>query len=258
MDVPTLTSQMHETLSTIHSTIASLNSLTHDERLDELEKQRDSALSSLRTAFEQESEALLQKRRAEKEEIEERRRREDEERERRRRLEDEELSEQRAREDAERTGRLDEEAKGVEEETDEQMASVEGDAQQMIEEGRERLRQLEEKRRVSNPLLLPSPVPHSRECQMTDPILPDARKSTVFWTSNSTCLSPPLHPGGGARVVRRPLPFPFWPHKVSRRRPLWLTNVSVTVMSRPLKMRTAPPPSRTPLRRAAADRQCKR
>ncbi|KAK1765921.1 hypothetical protein QBC33DRAFT_516339 [Phialemonium atrogriseum] len=153
MDVSALVSQMNETLSTIHSTIASLKTTGHDSRLDDLERQRDLAISSLHKAFDQEDTVLSQRRQAERDEIAQRRRREDEELERRRRLEDEELAEKQIREDDERRARLEGKARGVEEETDEQMGVVEEEAQRMLDEGRDKLRLLEEKRQELNRLI---------------------------------------------------------------------------------------------------------
>lgn len=149
MEVSTLVSQMNETLSTIHNTIASLNTAEHDARLDELEQEREKHLQALHTAFSDESSAISQKRKAEREEIAERRRKEDEERERRRRQEDEEFEAKARAEDEERDGDFREHTKEVEEKTDHLMAQVEEEAQRLLEEGKERLRVLEEKRRVS-------------------------------------------------------------------------------------------------------------
>ncbi|KAJ9143147.1 hypothetical protein NKR19_g6994 [Coniochaeta hoffmannii] len=162
MDVSSLVSQMHETLSTIHSTLASLDTKSHDARLDELERERETALAALRKNFEQQAEALAQKRRAELDEIAERRRKEDEERERRRRHEDEEIAERARREDREHQLKLEQETGNVEEETDGLMNEVEEDATRLLEEGRERLRVLEERRREINRLIdeqLKAPLP---------------------------------------------------------------------------------------------------
>ncbi len=56
MDVSNLVAQMHETLSTIHSTLAALSTTSHDAQLDSLERQRDSAIQALLAAFSTESE----------------------------------------------------------------------------------------------------------------------------------------------------------------------------------------------------------
>lgn len=242
MDVPTLVSQMNETLSTIHSTIASLNTTAHDARLDDLERQRDLAISSLNAAFAQETEALSRQRGAERDEIVERRRREDEERERRRREEDEELAEAQRKEDEERRGRLDGEAKGVEEETDEMMGSVEDEAQRMLEEGKEKLRALEEKRKVSSILVARLRLLQHDSFQrgiLTGHTL--HRSSTVSSTNSSRCLFRLRRRGGGAHALARTL-RPSWPLKVSHKRLLWLlTSISVTSMSRLLRRTPADP-----------------
>lgn len=237
MDVSALVSQMNETLSTIHSTIASLKTTGHDSRLDDLERQRDLAISSLHKAFDQEDTVLSQRRQAERDEIAQRRRREDEELERRRRLEDEELAEKQTREDDERRARLEGKARGVEEETDEQMGVVEEEAQRMLDDGRDKLRLLEEKRQVSLPvtartwLRLPTGI-----ALLTS--TPLDRSSIVSLTSSSRLLFRPPRSGGGACALARTR-RPLWSQKVSHRRLLWLTNMSVTtLLSRPLK-RTA-------------------
>ncbi|KAK3933831.1 hypothetical protein QBC46DRAFT_431043 [Diplogelasinospora grovesii] len=162
MDVSALVSQMHDTLSTIHSTIASLDTSQHDAKLDELEQKRESAIRGLLAAFAAENESLSQKRKTERDEIAERRRREDEEREKRRRLEDEELAQRDRHEDEERDGSLKDKTKDVEEETEEQMVQVEEEAKKMLEEGRAKLSALEERRRELNRLIderLQMPLP---------------------------------------------------------------------------------------------------
>ncbi|KAB5540577.1 hypothetical protein GE09DRAFT_260553 [Coniochaeta sp. 2T2.1] len=153
MDVSQLDLQMHETLLTIHTTLASLDTKPHDARLDELERQRDTTVSTLRTTFEQEADAVTQKRKAELDDITERRRREDEERERIRRLEDEELAEKVRKEDEERQLRLENETRVVEEETNGLMSEVEEEAIRLLEDGKEKLRVLEERRKEINRLI---------------------------------------------------------------------------------------------------------
>ncbi|KAH8882902.1 hypothetical protein GQ53DRAFT_883702 [Thozetella sp. PMI_491] len=152
MDVSALVAQMHETLSTIHNTLASLDTKHHDTRLDELELQRDSAVQALLGAFSAETESLGKKRETERAEIAERRRQEDEERERKRRQEDDELAERDRKEDEERTGRLDGDTRAVEEDADGQMSKVEEEAEKVITEGRQKLAELEAKRQVSRPM----------------------------------------------------------------------------------------------------------
>ena len=149
MDVSALVAEMHDTLSTIHSTIASLDTVEHDGKLDELEHRRDLSIQALVDAFSAETASLGQKRRAERDDIAERRRREDEERERRRRLEDEELAARDHQQDQDRDGRLREQTKNLEDEIDDLMDQIEGEAQRMIEDGRKKLAALEERRKVT-------------------------------------------------------------------------------------------------------------
>ncbi|KAK3389966.1 hypothetical protein B0H63DRAFT_507419 [Podospora didyma] len=153
MDVSVLVAEMQDTLSTIHNTIASLDTAEHDARLDELEQKRDNAIQALLAGFTAESDHLSQKRKAERDEIADRRRKEDEERERRRKLEDEELATRNQQQDDERDEKLKYDTKDVEDETDGLMNQVEEEAQRMLEEGRERLTALEEKRRELNRLI---------------------------------------------------------------------------------------------------------
>jgi hypothetical protein len=150
-DVSALVAQMQETLAAIHSTLATLDPTVHNVKFEELEKKRDEALQALASAFAAESDFLARKRKAERDEIAKRRRREDEERERRRREEDEGLAIRDRQEDEARDGRLKEHSKQIELETDSLMTQAEEEARLAIEEGRERLRALQEKRRVSTP-----------------------------------------------------------------------------------------------------------
>ncbi|KAK4234612.1 hypothetical protein C8A03DRAFT_18525 [Achaetomium macrosporum] len=150
-DVSVLVAQMQETLAAIHSTLAALDPTAHNVKLEELEKKRDDAILALAATFSAESDFLARKRKAEREEIAERRRREDEERERIRREEDERFAMRDRQEDDARDGRLKEHTEQIELETDSLMTKAEEEARLAIEEGRERLRALQDKRRVSTP-----------------------------------------------------------------------------------------------------------
>lgn len=150
MDVSALVAQMQETLATIHTTLASLNTAVHDAKLDELEKKRDGAIKTLSAAFSAESETLEQKRNAEREEIAERRRKEDKEREQRRREEDEVLEKEYQEEDEKRRERLRVDTEEIEQDMENLMEEVEEEARMSIAEGYERLRGLQERRRVSS------------------------------------------------------------------------------------------------------------
>lgn len=148
MDVSALVAQMQQTLATIHTTLASLDPSFHDERLDELEKKRDHAIHALSAAFAAESEFLEKKRQAEREVIAEQRRKEDEEREMRRREEDEKLAARDREEDVARKSKLKENTEDVEQEIDDLMSKVEEEARVAAVEGRDKLKALQEKRRV--------------------------------------------------------------------------------------------------------------
>lgn len=149
VDVSQLVSQMHETLSSIHSTISSLSVLDHESRLDDLEQRRAAALDALKSGFNLESDDLARKRKAQREALAEQRRREDEEREARRRQEDEALLAQAAYEDRDRSGKLDADTREVEESTETLMGNVEEEAKRMLDEGKAKLAALEERRKVS-------------------------------------------------------------------------------------------------------------
>lgn len=151
MDIPSLVTEMTDTLSAIQSTLAALASAApdHDQKLDELELRRDTTVRALLAAYAAESESLAQKRRQEREAIAAQRRREDEERERRRREEDEALAERERRQDEEREARLRERTRGLEEEIDELMEEVEVGARRGAEEAVGRLKGLEGRRKAS-------------------------------------------------------------------------------------------------------------
>lgn len=152
MDVSALVAQMQQTLATIHTTLASLDPSFYDERLDELEKERDHAIHALSAAFSAESEFLEKKRQAEREVIAEQRRKEDEERERRRHEEDEKLAARDREEDMARQSKLKEDTEDIEQEIDDLMSKVEEEARVAAVEGRDKLKALQEKRRVKWPL----------------------------------------------------------------------------------------------------------
>lgn len=139
MDVVTLFTQMQDTLSTINTTLASLNTSDHDAKLDELEQKRDDAIRALCSTFAAESEFLDRKRKAERDEIAEKRRREDEE-----------LAARDHKEDEERNGKLKLDTDVIEQDTDCLMSQVEEEARVVIEEGREKLKDLEARRRVGD------------------------------------------------------------------------------------------------------------
>lgn len=147
-DVSALVQQMQQTLTAIHETITSLDPTVHDEKLDALEAERDDILAKLLAAFEKESTDLSEKRKHEREEIAEKRRKEDEEIAARRKREDEEIQSRDLTEDEQREHKLAAEKKDLEENTDHKMEEVEDEAERAINEGHEKLRELEGKRQV--------------------------------------------------------------------------------------------------------------
>lgn len=148
MDVSELVSQMQDTLATIHDTLQSLDPKVHDAKLDELERKRDDTIKALTAAFSAEADDLERKRKAEREEIAEQRRKEDEERDRRRHEEDEQLTAKDHEQDQARDRKLKEDTEDVEQKTDELMSRVEEEARTAATEGRQKLQELQEKRRV--------------------------------------------------------------------------------------------------------------
>jgi hypothetical protein len=147
-DVSALVVEMQDLLATIQNTLASLDPNVQDAKLDELERKRDDAIEALSNAYLAESELLNRKRKAEREALAEQRRKEDEERERRRHEEDEELAARDRDEDQARDGRFKEDTEEVEEEMDGLMNLVEEEARIAAAEGREKIRAMQERRRV--------------------------------------------------------------------------------------------------------------
>lgn len=161
MDVKTLVQQMHENLSTIHETLAGISTESHETLLTELEQKREALLEELRAQFDKEQEEVTAKRQAEIDEVAEKRRIEDEERDARRRQEDEDFQSTNDAHDLVRHEKLDGDIRLIDEDTDKQMDEVEGAARKVIEEARQRLSELEEKRKVS-----PTVCPQSCEEQI--------------------------------------------------------------------------------------------
>lgn len=149
MGVEVLVPQMQETLSQIRATIESLSAKEHSERLDELERKRERLLAELRDTFESERRELEKRRQAELDGIVKKRKQEDEEREARRRKEDEELKKTNTNEDKKRQQKFEDDADTLEDETEQQLDEIESLARKMIEEGKQKLQELEERRRVS-------------------------------------------------------------------------------------------------------------
>ncbi|KAK6082416.1 hypothetical protein SCUP234_04255 [Seiridium cupressi] len=162
VDVSALVQQMHDNLSAIHETLSGITTESHDAQLTELEQKRDSLLDELRSIFDKEQEEVSAKRQVELDEIKEKRRIEDEEREARRKQEDDDLQSKIDAEDLERHEKLDGDIKLIDEDTDKQMDEVEQAAKQLIDGARQKLSELEERRKEINRLIdeqLATPLP---------------------------------------------------------------------------------------------------
>lgn len=153
LDVSVLVHQMHDTLSQIHETISSLDTKSHDDKLDALEAKREGLFEQIQAAYRKQSEELGQLRQARRDDVAEQRRREDEEIAARRKREDDELQSRCLSEDAERERKLEVDKMSVEEETERQMEEIELEAQRIHDEGHKKIGDLERKRRVSLMLL---------------------------------------------------------------------------------------------------------
>ncbi|KAJ8126152.1 hypothetical protein O1611_g7487 [Lasiodiplodia mahajangana] len=150
MEVEALIPQLQNTLSEISNTVHGLSIKTQDDELDQLEQKRERLLRDLQTSFEKEKQELETKHRTEVEEIKKKRKQEDEERAARRRREDEELNKASSKEDKQWQQRRDSAVEIVEDETGQEMDQVEEEARRMVDEGKKRLQDLEEKRRDLN------------------------------------------------------------------------------------------------------------
>ncbi|KAI1121742.1 hypothetical protein F5Y10DRAFT_271776 [Nemania abortiva] len=150
MEVEALIPQLQNTLSEISSTVHGLSTKSQDDELDQLERKRERLLGDLQASFEREKQELETKHRKELEEIKKKRKQEDEERAARRRREDEELKKASSKDDKQWQHRRDSAVEIIEDETGQQMDQVEEEAQRMVEEGKKRLQDLEEKRRDLN------------------------------------------------------------------------------------------------------------
>ncbi|CAI4213092.1 unnamed protein product [Parascedosporium putredinis] len=184
VDVAALVAEMSDTLSTIRSTIDTLSSADHHSRLDQLEHQRDSTLAALRANFEREGDDLAAKRRKERDDLAERRRREDEEILARRKREDEDLAMRDEQEDGERQNRHVTETDDVEDEMDGLMEVIELEAQAVLDEGRDKLARLEDRRRELNRLI-------DEQMKVPLPSIPTRRRSRTNRTMDSAITSKP-------------------------------------------------------------------
>ncbi|CAK7198357.1 hypothetical protein SEUCBS139899_001018 [Sporothrix eucalyptigena] len=239
VDVSQLVSQMHETLSNIHSTISSLSVLDHEQRLDDLEQRRAAAVAALQSGFSLESDDLARKRQTQREALLEQRRREDEEREARRRQEDEALQAQLADEDRTRHDKLDADTREVETSTDAMMGNVEEEAKKMLEEGKAKLAALEERRRELNRLI-------DEQLQMPLPSVTSRRKARDQALPEMVAASNPVdifdkrtdHGDGDRDALAAPEPSPAYAVIVEQESKV---NITPAVAEEPVSTAIAPP-----------------
>ncbi|KAI0856382.1 hypothetical protein F4860DRAFT_529224 [Xylaria cubensis] len=150
MDVATLIPQIQDTLSEISITINELSTTAQNDELDQLEQERERLLAELRASFERERQEIEAKRQRKLEEIKQKRKQEDEDRIARRRQEDQELEKINIDEDTQQQEEYDNEAVSIEDETGKNMDVIEEVARKIIQDGKKKLRDLDEKRRELN------------------------------------------------------------------------------------------------------------
>ncbi|KAI0448756.1 hypothetical protein F5B21DRAFT_521182 [Xylaria acuta] len=148
MEVETLIPQMQDTLSEIRITVKGLSTKSQDDELDQLEQTRERLLADLQTSFEKERQERETRRRVKLEEIKKKRKQEDEERAARRQQEDQELDKINSDDDLQRQKKHDIEAGSIKDETGQKMNEIEEVVQKMIQQGKHKLQNLDEKRRV--------------------------------------------------------------------------------------------------------------
>ncbi len=151
MEVETLLPQLQDTLSQLRTALKELSTKAQNDELDQSEQKRERLLADLETSFQKERQALEAKRQTEQEDIKKKRKQEDEERAAQRQREDEELKKAKTKEDKKRQQKYDREVDSIEDETEHKMDEIEEVAQRMAQEGKKKVHDLDEKRRVSKP-----------------------------------------------------------------------------------------------------------
>ncbi|KAI1433548.1 hypothetical protein GGR50DRAFT_705367 [Xylaria sp. CBS 124048] len=153
MEIETLLPQMQDVLSKIQATITGLNPQKQHEEIEQLEQKREQLLSDLKSKYEKEQQEIAARRQAELENIKQKRKQEDEKREARRRKEDEEFKLATSNEDMERRQKLESEASSLERKLAKQKEAMEEANRKAIQEGKQRLHDLDEKRKELNRLI---------------------------------------------------------------------------------------------------------
>ncbi|KAI0546948.1 hypothetical protein F4679DRAFT_598070 [Xylaria curta] len=148
MEVATLIPQIQDTLSEISITINELCTKAQDDELDRLEQERERLLAELQASFDRERQEIETKRQTKLEGIKQKRKREDEDRLARRRQEDQELEKANLDEDTQWQKEYDDEVASIEDKTSGKIDEIEEVARKIIQDGKQKLRDLDEKRRV--------------------------------------------------------------------------------------------------------------
>ena len=160
-DISDLLVHLHTGVDSMHRTMKELSDpSSHDAEVARLEEECERKVSALRVHHDgmrkqieerrrREGVELAEKRVQEEKEIAERRRREDEERRRRIEVEEEKRERERREENETREREREECERGVMRSAEEDIGRLEGEMRRRWEEGREKVRELDKKRKVS-------------------------------------------------------------------------------------------------------------
>ena len=161
MDVAGLMVHLHESVDSIHRAMLALSDTSaHDAEIAKLEEECERMVEELRGKHEglkrqaeerrrREEEEIREKRVREELEIMERRKREDEERRRRLEREEQQREMEMKEEDERREREREEGERGAKRGAEEKIERLDGEMRRRWEEGRARVRELDEKRKVS-------------------------------------------------------------------------------------------------------------
>ena len=175
-DISDLLVHLNVSVDSMHRSMRELSDpSSHDAEVARLEDEREKKVAALRGQHDgirkqieerrrREIEEVNERRSKEEREIAERRRREDEERRRKVEAEEKQREKETREEDVRRETEREELERSVTRSADEEIARVEGEMRRRWEEGRVRVRELDEKRKVSCPCSLRSMRDREFEC----------------------------------------------------------------------------------------------
>lgn len=159
-DVSDLVVQMHSNIDSIHQVVQTLSSTaSHDTEMERLEKEREEKIAEVKAKHEAELQYLVaqrdleerelaEQRKREEEELLEKRRREDEERRARVAEEEEERKRVKEQDDEKRRVEMEERERSLRDSAEAELERLEDEFEQQVEEGKKKLAELDEKRRV--------------------------------------------------------------------------------------------------------------